>query len=62
MNDPCYHLYLKALAELRGSLAEVSLDEDYGGHLGCGNDVGHRTQADPARLYDVTIARVAAAA
>ena len=46
---------------LRRSLAEVSPDEDYGGHLGCWNDVGHRTQADAARLYDVTIARVATA-
>ena len=62
LNDPCQRLYLEALAELRRSIAEVSPDEDYGGHLGCWNDVGHRTQADAVRLYDVTIERVAAAA
>ena len=60
-NDACYRLYLKALAELRRSVGEVSPDEDYGG-LDCWNDVGHRTQADAVRLYDVTIERVAAAA
>ena len=62
VNDPCYRLYLEALAELRRSVGDVSPDEDYGGHLGCWNDVGHRTQADAVRLYDVAIARVAAAA
>ena len=62
VNDPCYRLYLIALAELRRSIAEVSPDEDYGGHLGCWNDVGHRTHADALRLYDVAIKRVAAAA
>ena len=62
VNDPCYRLYLEALAELRRSVGEVSPDEDYGGHLGCWNDVGHRTRADAVRLYDVTIERVAAAA
>ena len=61
INDPCRRLYLEALAELRRSVGEVSPDEDYGGHLGCWNDAGHRTQADAVRLYDVTIARVAAA-
>ncbi len=61
VNDPCYRLYLQALAELRGSLAEVSPDEEHGGHLACWNDVHHRTQADAVRLYDVTIARVAPA-
>ncbi len=61
VNDPCYRLYLEALAELRRSRAEVSLDEDHGGHLGCWNDVHHRTHADVVRLYDVTIARVATA-
>ena len=61
VNDPCYRLYLEALAELRLSLTEVSPDEDHGGHLGCWNDVHHRSQADAVRLYDVTIARVAAA-
>ena len=61
VNDPCYRLYLEALAELRCSLAEVSPDEDHGGHLGCWNDLHHRTQSDAVRLYDVTIARVAAA-
>ena len=61
VNDPCYRLQLEALAELRRSIAEVSPDEDYGGHLGPWNDVSHRTQADAVRLYDVTIARVAAA-
>jgi hypothetical protein len=40
----------------------VSPDEYYGGHLGAWNDVLHRTQTDAVRLYDVTIARVAAAA
>ena len=59
---PCYRLQLEALAELRRSIAEVSPDEGYGGHLGSWNDVHHRTQADAVRLYDVTIARVAAAA
>ena len=62
VNDPCYRLYLEALAELRRSLAEVSPNEDHGGHLGPWNDVRHRTRADALRLYDVTIARVAAAA
>ena len=62
VNDPCHRLYLNALAELRRSIAEVSPDEDYGGHLGYWNDVGHRTQADALRLYDVAIERVAAAA
>ena len=62
VNDPRYRLYLEALAELRRSASEVSPDEDSGGHLGCWNDVGHRTQADALRLYDVTISRVAAAA
>jgi len=62
VNDPCYRLYLTALAELRLSLAAVSPDEDHGGHLGCWNDVHHRTRADAVRLYDVTITRVAAAA
>ena len=60
-NDPCYRLYLEALAELRLSLAEVSPGEDYAGHLGPWNDVHHRTQADAVRLYDVTIPRVAPA-
>ena len=59
---PVPTLYLKALAELRRSLAETSPDEDHGGHLGSWNDVRHRTRADAVRLYDVTIARVAAAA
>ena len=36
-------------------------DEYYDGHLGAWNDVLHRTQAAAVRLYDVTIARVAAA-
>ena len=62
VNDPCYRLYLEALADLRRSVGEVSPDEDHGGHLGPWNDVRHRTQADALRLYDVTIARVAAAA
>ena len=62
VNDPCYRLYLEALAELRRSKDEVSPDEDHGGHLGPWNDVHHRTQADAVRLYDVRIARVAAAA
>ena len=62
VNDPCYRLYLEALAELRRSVGDVSPDEDHGGHLGTWNDVRHRTQADALRLYDVTIARVAAAA
>ena len=62
VNDPCYRLYLEALAELRRFVGEVSPDEDHGGHLGTWNDVRHRTQADALRLYDVTIARVAAAA
>ena len=61
VNDPCYRLYLEALAELRLSLAEVSPDEDHGGHLGSWNDMRHRGQADAVRLYDVTIARVASA-
>ena len=61
-NDPCYRLYLKAMAELRRSVGEVSPDEDHGSHLGPWNDVHHRTQADTLRLYDVTIARVTAAA
>ena len=61
VSDPCYRLYLEALAELRRSLAEVSPDEDHDGHLGCWNDVHRRSQADVVRLYDVTIARVAAA-
>ena len=62
VNDPCYRRYLEALAELRRSVAEVSPDEDHGSHPGPWNDVRHRTQADAVRLYDVTIARVAAAA
>ena len=62
VNDPCYRLYVEALAELRRSIAEVSPDEDHGDHLGPWNDVRHRTQADALRLYDVAIARVAAAA
>ncbi len=61
VNDPCYHLYLEALAELRQSLARALPNEDHGGHRGCWNDVHHRTQADVVRLYDVTITRVAAA-
>ena len=59
--DPCYRLYLEALAELRLSLAAVSPNEDHGGRVGCWNDLHHRTQADIVRLYDVTIARMAAA-
>ena len=62
VNDPCYHLYLEALTELRQSIGEVSPDEHHGGHLGYWNDMAHRTQADAVRLYDVTIARVAASA
>lgn len=62
VSDPCYRRQLEALAELRRSLAEVSPYEDHGGHLGPWNDVHHRTQADAVRLYDVAIARVAAAA
>ena len=62
VNDPCYRLYVEALAELRRSIAELSPDEDHGDHLGPWNDVRHRTQADALRLYDVAIARVAAAA
>ena len=62
VNDPRYRLYLEALAELRRSVGAVSPDEDYGGHLGCWTDVGHRTQVDAVRLYDVTIERVTAAA
>ena len=54
VNDPCYRLYLEALAELRRSVAEVSPNEDYGHRLGLWNDVHHRTQADAVRLYDVT--------
>ena len=61
MNDPCYRVYLEARAELRRSLPEVSPHEVHGGHLGRWNDVHYRTQADAVRLYDVTIARVAAA-
>ena len=56
--DPCYRLYLEALAELRPSLAKVFPNEDHGGHRGCWNDVHHRTQADAVRLYDVTITPV----
>lgn len=62
INDPCHRLYLEAMAELSRSLADVSPDEDHGGYLGVWNDMHHRTQADAVRLYDVTIARVAAAA
>ena len=61
-NDPCYQMYLEALVELRRSIAEVSPDEAYGRRVSAWNDVHHRTQADAVRLYDVTIARVAAAA
>ena len=62
VNDPCYRLQLEALAELRRSVTEVSPDEDYGRRVSAWNDVHHRTQADALRLYDVTTARVAAAA
>ena len=62
LNDPCYQMYLEALAELRRSIADVSPDEDYGGRVSPWNDVHHRTQVDAVRLYDVTIARLAAAA
>ncbi len=41
--------------------SRVPSDEDHVGHLGRWNDVHYRTQADAVRLYDVTIARVAAA-
>ena len=44
------------------TIAEVSPDEDYGRRVSAWNDLHHRTQADAVRLYDVTIARVAAAA
>ena len=54
-------MYLEALVELRRSIVEVSPDEDYGRRVSAWNDVHHRTQADAVRLYDVTIARVAAA-
>ena len=62
VSDPCYRLQLEALAEPRRSIAEVSPDEDYGRRVSAWNDLHHRTQADGVRLYDVTIARVAAAA
>ena len=41
---------------------KVSPDEDYGRRVSAWNDMHHRTRADAIRLYDVTIARVAAAA
>lgn len=56
--DPCYAVSRKALEELRRSLAELTPHEDYGGHLGPWNDMRERTQADVARLYDHTIARL----
>ena len=62
VNDPGHRLYLEALAELRRSIAEVTPNEAYGGRVSRWNDVPRRTQADAVRLYDVTIARVAAAA
>ena len=62
LNDPCYEMYLEALAEFRRSIADVSPDEDYGRRVSPWNDVHHRIQADTVRLYDVTIARVAAVA
>ncbi len=61
LHDPCYQMYLEALVELRRSIPEVSPDEDYGTRVSACNDVHHRTHADAVRLYDVTIARVAAA-
>ena len=50
---------LEALAELRGSIAEVSPHEDYGRRVSVWNDMHHRSRA--AAVYDVAIARVAAA-
>ena len=61
LDDPCYQMYLEALVELGRSIPKVSPDEDYGRRVSAWNDVHHRTQADAVRLYDVTIARVAAA-
>jgi len=61
VNDPCHRLSIEAPAELRRSIAEVSPDEDHGGHPGSWNAVHHRTRPTSGALYDVTIARVAAA-
>ena len=62
LSDACHRLYLEALAEFLRSLAAVSPDEDHGDHLGSCNDRRLRTQADAAPLYEVKIARAAAAA
>ena len=61
VNDPCHRLSIEAPAELRRSIGEVSPDEDHGGHPGSWNEVYHRTRPTSGALYDVTIARVAAA-
>ena len=53
---------LEALAELRRSIAEVSPDEDYGRRVSAWNDRLHRTAGRRHAVYDVAIARVAAAA
>ena len=59
INDPCYALYLEALAELRRTLEDLF---PAAGRLGPWNDAFHRTQADIVRLYDATLARVEARA
>lgn len=61
LNDACHRLYLEALAELLRSLAAVSPDQDHSDRLGCCNDSRFRTQADAVPLYEVKIARAAAA-
>ena len=61
VNDTCQRLYIEAPAELRPSIAGVSPDEDHGGHPDSWNDVHHRTRPTSGALYDVMIARVAAA-
>ena len=43
------------------SIAEVSPDEDYGRRVSAWNDMHHRTAGRRHAVYDVTIARVAAA-
>ena len=62
VSDPCYALYLEALAELRRTLDDLFPDKDYAGRLGPWNDALHRAQADVVRLYDETLARVEARA
>lgn len=61
-NDPCYALYIEALAELRRTLDALFPEDDHAGRLGSWNDVFHHTQVEVVRLYDATFARVEARA